>query len=62
MTLDGNDGLKALAIAYGKVSTGKDIFDIRALDGGHGGSYFNTLVYGVSSYSRWRQTQKQDSQ
>ena len=61
MTLDGEDGLKALAIAYGKVSTGKDIFDIRALDEGNVGSYFNTLVYGVSSYSRWRQTYRQDA-
>lgn len=60
MTLDGKEGLKALTIAYGKVSTGNDIFDVQSLNGWNEWNYFNTLVYGTQSYSSWRLTYGRD--
>jgi hypothetical protein len=47
-------------IAYGKFSTGKkdEDFDLMKLEGGDGSTCFNTLVYGVNSYSKERNISK----
>lgn len=54
IVLDGNDWLKALAIAYWKISTGQDEYDTRLLTGWNEVNVMNTMFYWISGYSRSR--------
>lgn len=54
MVLDGNEWLKALAIAYGNISTGQSEYDTQLLTGWDEVNVMNTMFYWISGYSRSR--------
>ena len=60
MSLRWKRWLKALIIAYGKISTGRDIFDIQKLSGWEEIKALNTIIYWISWYSRSRKIWNKD--
>lgn len=48
--LEGKEGIKSLMVAYGKIATGKDKFDLMNLEGWWSHKAFNTLVYNMNIY------------
>lgn len=54
--IHGKEWIKALMIAYGKVSTWKESFDVMALNWGYVWNAFNTMIYRINTYMnhKWR--------
>ena len=55
------EGLLALIIAYGQISTGKTDFDPKLLNAGFPSNVSNTLIFGVNTYSISRDRKSQES-
>lgn len=55
------EGLLALLIAYGQISTGKTDFDPKLLNAGFPSNVSNTLIFGVNTYSISRDRKSKES-